>query len=46
MGSTGVPRTIEISFLYYQKSIDEKVVQSMSVYMFDYDGLDRSGMER
>jgi hypothetical protein len=46
VGATGVPRTVEISFLYYQKSIDEKVVQSMSVYLLDYDGLDRSGMKR
>ena len=33
---SGIPRTVEIDFLYYQASLDEKFVQSMTVYLKDY----------
>ena len=42
----GVPRLVEIDFLYYQKTTQEKIVQSMSVYLREYDGVDRNGMTR
>ena len=32
----GIPRTVEIDFLYYQASLDTKFVQSMTVYLKDY----------
>lgn len=33
---TGIPRTVEIDFLYFQVDVDVKVVQSMTVYLKDY----------
>jgi hypothetical protein len=42
----GFPRTIVIDFSYYQKTADIKVVQSMTVHLKDYDGLDISGLTR
>ena len=32
----GIPRTAEIDVLYYQQSVDVKVIQSMTVYLKDY----------
>jgi hypothetical protein len=34
---TKIPRLVEIDFLYYQKTADEKIIQSVNVYMKDYD---------
>ncbi len=32
-----IPRLVEVDFLYYQKTIDVKVVQSVKVYLKEYD---------
>ena len=33
---SGIPRLVEIDFLYFQKDLDTKVVQSMSITMRNY----------
>lgn len=42
---SGIPRRVEIDFLYYQQTVDIKVVQSMKIRMEDYseDEFDADG---
>lgn len=41
-----MPRKVQIDILYYFKTIDEKIIQSMNIYLLDYDGIDRTGLLR
>jgi hypothetical protein len=45
-GAEGVPRLVQIDFLYYQQTVDVKIVQSVNIYLLEYDGLNRTGLSR